>query len=713
MNPIIEENARRRAKMKSPYNPLTGEGCNGERFLLSLKDSPIGDIWLPTKMRTLPQIERLISSGSIRKTLSKLSSQYSFIDTSDMSFVEAWLNFCELRMTYDFEYFAHEAETIKHKMTGDVIRFTLNSGQRKILSILEDARLSGKPIRLIVLKARQWGSSTLIQMYMLWIQMMLRENWNSVICAHEMGAARTIRAMYKLCIDEMPIINGTRHEMTPFEGAPNIKQIEKRGCRITIASAENPESVRSQDVKMAHFSEIPMYPKTENTNTEQLVGSIVSSVPSLPMTMIIYESTAKGVGDFFHKEYVKAEKGLSSFVPAFVSWFEIEDWYLTEFNGYYNAHTGRSLPGGYEEFIKEMSDYELNLFKNNEAVTLEHLNWYRHEKSQVGDLMQQEFPSDAIEAFKDSDVTVFRADHVEALRSKCDYPIKAVGVMTAEGDASMAKVNGISLRSLTRNVRFIPDDELLNRVTDAKHILLNSSTESIEKRLDSKLVIWKHPDTDITVNRRYIVVYDPQRGLTEKADWGVITVIDRYWRMYGGKSEIVAEWRGHTDKDISIWIAVQIAIFYCNALLVVESNTFDSSYNKEDGTEYIFDTISSCYSNLYSRTEPDKIKEGIPARYGFHTNKNTKPAIIADYVSTIRERAYIERSHRTLDQARVYERRKDGTYGAKEGHHDDDLITRMIGLYIDYHDYNLPETVEGSAALKNLSVRIENESSFS
>jgi hypothetical protein len=77
------------------------------------------------------------------------------------------------------------------------------------------------------------------------------------------------------------------------------------------------------------------------------------------------------------------------------------------------------------------------------------------------------------------------------------------------------------------------------------------------------------------VSDRYITIFDPQKGLSEKADWGVITVIDRYWMMFGGKPEIVAEWRGRIDKDIAIWVAAQIAAFYNNSLLVVESNTYE------------------------------------------------------------------------------------------------------------------------------------------
>ncbi len=35
-----------------------------------------------------------------------------------------------------------------------------------------------------------------------------------------------------------------------------------------------------------------------------------------------------------------------------------------------------------------------------------------------------------------------------------------------------------------------------------------------------------------------------------------------------------------------------------------------------------------------------------------------------------------------MNEARVYEQKKNGSYGAKSGKHDDILMTRMIGLYI-------------------------------
>ena len=77
------------------------------------------------------------------------------------------------RMATDFEYWAARCVKIKDKLSGKLVPFRLNRPQRRVLSMLEEQRRGGRPIRMIMLKARQWGGSTLMQMYMAWIQMIL------------------------------------------------------------------------------------------------------------------------------------------------------------------------------------------------------------------------------------------------------------------------------------------------------------------------------------------------------------------------------------------------------------------------------------------------------------------------------------------------------------------------------------------------------------
>jgi hypothetical protein len=70
--------------------------------------------------------------------------------------------------------------------------------------------------------------------------------------------------------------------------------------------------------------------------------------------------------------------------------------------------------------------------------------------------------------------------------------------------------------------------------------------------------------------------------------------------------------------------------------------------------------------------------------------------IISNFISVIREGGYVERDEEALNEARMYEQKENGSYGAKEGHHDDILMTRMIGMYVAYA-MPMPVIVEENA----------------
>jgi hypothetical protein len=682
---ITEENARRNKELKKPYDPVTGEGCTGDRVCLKINDAPCPVLYLPMEMMR-EEVCRLLAVNGFISELFKLSKERQ---TKEL-FEDFWICFCELRYRYDFEFFAFNCVVIRDKVSSKDIPFRLNRGQRKLLLSLEKMRLDNVPIRIMVLKARQWGGSTLIQIYMLWIQLIHKKNWNSVICAHVRDASITIRAMFERAIKDMIPISSVKHTIKNYQGTQNIKEVPERGCLITVGTAIEPDSVRSQDVKMAHFSEVALYPNTEANKTENLETSIVGSIPSEPLTLIARESTANGVGDFFYEEWGKAKEGKTVYEAVFIEWFLI-DIYRREFNGKYYLSNGKQKKGTIEEFAASLTEYELNLFNNHEKCTLENLNWRRFKRAEMTSeaKMKQEFPSDDIEAFQDSGLPAFRSEDVDALRKHCRRPL-AIGTLVSDGIPSLSKMESRRRRDIFRNIHFVDEPGILEDI--------NTPDVKVRERKErDKLRIWDFPDTETRISNRYITVFDPQKGLSENADWGVVAVLDRYWMMFGGKPEIVAEWRGRIDKDIAIWVAAQIAAFYNNSLLVVESNTYDTDITKEDDSEFIFDTIAEYYPNLYSRTPADKIREGIPVKYGFNTNRNTKPMIINNYVAILREGSYIERNEEALGEARVYEQKKNGSFGAKEGKHDDILMTRMIGLHICFNELPLPVLTDSEA----------------
>ena len=684
----VAENERRKRALQGAYDPFTGEGCFGERVRVEVADGPVGTLWLPERMMPCcPAARALAACGSMEAAWRSLDDG-TFSPWSEEVRDWFWINLCEERIQHDFEFFAIAYPTIRDKESGRDIPFRLNRGQRRLLAVLERQRLAGRPIRVMVLKARQWGGSTLIQLYMFWIQTVHRRNWNSVICAHVKDAAITIRSMFERASEHMPSIRGTAIRVRNYKNTQNIKEVEGRGCTITVGTAEKPDSVRSQDAKLAHFSEQGYYPDTEANNPADLETSIVGSIPALPYTMVARESTANGVGNYFHTEWQKAKEGKSAYAAVFVSWYEI-DIYSKAFDGTYCAERdGQPVEGSVADFAATLTEYEKALFANHPECTLENLNWRRMKLAEMPSesKMRQEYPSDDVEAFQDSGQPVFRTEDVERMRGGC-RSYAQIGRMAGKLDAMQAQRDPKRVREILEEVRFVPDEKLLGEIR-----LLRDADPAKKRKEEDRLQVWCEPDRTERVTNRYLVAYDPQKGLSDKADWGVITVFDRYWMMYGGKPEVVAEWVGHLDKDLAVWVAAQVAKWYCDALLVVESNTFESEYSKYNESEFIFDTIAGVYDNLYSRTPADKIKEGLPQVYGWHTNRETKPLIVNGYIVDLRDGGYVERSEDTLNEALVYEKKQNGSYGAKAGWHDDRLMTRMFGLHV-CHKLPLPRII--------------------
>ncbi|MBP3349619.1 MAG: hypothetical protein J6L03_03135, partial [Bacteroidaceae bacterium] len=516
----------------------------------------------------------------------------------------------------------------------------------------EDQRRAGKPIRVILLKARQWGGSTATQIYMSWFQLFHRPNWHSVVCAHLKDAANNIKGMYATMLENFPEWIYGPIKFQPYQRTQNISYIKQTGARITVGSAEAPESVRSQNVLMAHMSEVGLYPETRKNNPSRLFRSVTSSILNKPYTMIVIESTANGTGNWFHTEWLNAERGRSNNIPLFVAWFEIEMYSMP-------LH-----PDEYPDFIASMTDYEWNLWKL--GATLEAINWYRHKLREYHnhDEMMAEFPSTDIEAFVHSGEIIFSQEHCELLRRTCREP-------EFKGE----------IFSRT------------NRSTGSQALL---DIDTIEQH-NGCFKIWQRPDTDTPVARRYIVSVDVG-GRSAKADYSVITILDRYWLIEGGVPEVVAEWRGHIDHDLLAWKAAQIATYYNNALLVIESNTIESKDNPDAYTDdFILDQIASSYDNLYARHDPQRIREGLPPRWGFHTNRKTKQTLVDTMIAIVRSQSYIERNDLAIDEMLTYERRPNGSYEAIAGHHDDILMTRMIALYVS-QDIEPPAIINRSTA---------------
>lgn len=484
-------------------------------------------------------------------------------------------------------------------------------------------------------------------------------NWNSVICAHLKESAANIKGMYSKLLANYPdwLLDGEKPKFKPFERMANTSVIAGRECRVTIGSAESQESVRGIDAAMAHLSEVAFWRNSRMKSPEQVMRSICGSIMLLPCSMVVMESTANGTGSYFHQECERAKRGESDKQFAFVPWFEIEMY---------------TLPvDDHDSFIGSLTDYERMLW--HRGATLEAIAWYRQKRKEYArhaDMMA-EYPSDDIEAFCYSGERVFDPTLVEKLRRCCCPP-------RFEGDIHGKEPTG---------------KQSLQEI-------------ELEAKPEGPLKIWEYPAKECEMRDRYLAVVDIG-GRSDTSDYSVIAVFDRYWMLDGGPAEVVAQWRGHIDHDLLAWKSAQIAAYYQNALLVIESNTLETEHDDSEHSAYILDTLSRYYNNLYARqSPPDSIGQKPPSRWGFHMNRATKALVIDAQKNALREGSYIEHDTQACYEHDVYERKPNGSYGAMEGHHDDILITRCIGNYICSRD--LP-----SASSKgHRSERIVNESSI-
>lgn len=529
-------------------------------------------------------------------------------------------------MREDFELWAARCVTIRHKLTGRLEPLRLNAPQRRVVAALEEQRRAGRPIRLILLKARQWGGSTVIQMYMAWIQCIHRENWHSFICAHVKDTSATIRGMYSRMLANYPdeLWEGEeKPEFRSYERSQNTRVIAGRGCLVTVSSCESQEAARGNDVAMAHLSEVAFWRDSITRSPADFVRSVCSGIAMEPLTFIAMESTANGVGNFFHTEWLRAKAGESAFTPLFVPWYEIEQYRLAVID-----------PAGVR---RAMTDYDWGLWAK--GLTLEQIAWYQSKRRELPSpqAMMAEYPSDDVEAFVYSGDNVFAREAVEALRPAC-RPAAARGEVVAGAVT-----------------RFVADS-------------------------CGGLDVWEWPDD--APGEEYVVTVDVG-GRSAASDWSVIAVMAR-GDSPGGDSapRVVAQWRGHIDHDLLVGRAVALARFYREALLVVESNTLEQGLTDGGSALYLLERVNEEYHNVYRRRRLDTRTGLTESRVGFHTNASTKPMVVMQLVGDVREGRYVERDERALNEMLTYERRHNGSYGARDGHHDDILMTRAIALYV-------------------------------
>lgn len=241
----------------------------------------------------------------------------------------------------DFEYFAKRCFYIRSK-DGKVKPLVLNKEQKIIVDRIKKQQRAGKPVRIVILKARQVGVSTVIEAYILW-RLLRDSNINALELAHEKESARYILSISRFAVKRMPdwfrAVCGVKEEyFTKYEIA-----FEHNGSSLSISSADSDEPGRSRTLHLLHLSEAAFY-----RNADELLKALFAAVPKTPNTAVFVESTGVAPAGFFYDLYTQAKNGKNDYEAIFFSWYMHEEYRMPVPEG-----VEVEVPPGLEHLDKE------------------------------------------------------------------------------------------------------------------------------------------------------------------------------------------------------------------------------------------------------------------------------------------------------------------------------------------------------------------------
>lgn len=275
-------------------------------------------------------------------------------------------------LSTDFELYALKALKVRSK-SGAVQPLLLNRAQRYLHQRLEQQRAETGKVRALVLKGRQQGCSTYTEGRFFW-----RTVWSrgirTFILTHEEAASANLFEMAQRFFEYLP------EELKPSVNAQNAKELlfKALDSGYKVGTAGNKAAGRSSTIQLFHGSEVAYWP-----NAEEHAAGILQTIADADGTEIILESTANGIGNYFHQQWQVAERGESQFITVFIPWFWQEEYIGDATN--FKATT-------------EEADYQAAY-----GLTLAQLAWRRGKLVELGEgKFRQEYPANAIEAFQTS-----------------------------------------------------------------------------------------------------------------------------------------------------------------------------------------------------------------------------------------------------------------------------------------------------------------------
>jgi hypothetical protein len=335
----------------------------------------------------------------------------------------------------DFQTFAADCLRIKTARPGEIVPLRLNASQRRILQLEEEQRTKQEFFRIVILKHRQMGGSTLCAARAFHAAC-LTKNFASLVIAQNTATTSHIFNMYRLFLSEMPewIRPMVRYDSKTEMSLENPKKQEREtnpGLRskLLFQTAGNLNAGTGTTLHSCHISEAGKFTKQD---TDLLVASLLPAVHMVAGTMISIESTAFLYGDWFREMTEMARSGQSAYTWAFIPWFMAQDYALPLDKGedlHYTAEE-RQIAALAKRGQKDDNVPPIQIrpeqFKWRRQKILEFIGEFGE------DLFYQEYPSTYEEAWVRLDTQFFSKEKLRALRKGILAPKRFLQIQGSE-----------------------------------------------------------------------------------------------------------------------------------------------------------------------------------------------------------------------------------------------------------------------------------------
>lgn len=297
----------------------------------------------------------------------------------------------------------------------------LKPAQAQLYEIMKREHAAGRPVRLLILKARQLGFSTVTEA-IFFQDSATRPLVRTLIMAHKEEATANLFRMNKLFFDRLPpqlkpMRKNSNAQEIVFENPARDPEEKARSpglmSSIRCVTANGGGVGRSDTLTNVHASETAFWRDMNET-----LDGLLQAVPDDPDTAVVIESTANGFNAFkdFWDDTVA---GKTAFVPLFFPWFQEPEY-------------RKPVPPGTVWTAEELE------LKKTYALEDEQLQWRRWciaaNLRGSEEKFRQEYPSCPEEAFLMSGDPFFSNQRLLARLKAAPEPVRRGRFLYSEGE---------------------------------------------------------------------------------------------------------------------------------------------------------------------------------------------------------------------------------------------------------------------------------------